>query len=91
MRQSGDQGRVFFRMKDGERVIAKSEYSGGLRGVRGFGAEDDALMAEVKTVEKSEGEVSNGLSYWGEGERVILIHVRRMREISGREMRWRAR
>ena len=72
-------------------MIAKSEYSGGLRGVRGFGAEDDALMAEVKTVEKSEGEVSNGLSDWGKGERVSPIHVRRMREISGREMRWRAR
>jgi len=91
MRQSGDQGRMFFRMKDGERVIAKSEYGGGLWGVRGFGAEDDPLMAEVKTVEKSEGEVSNGLSDWGKGERVSPIHVRRMREISGREMRWRAR
>jgi hypothetical protein len=45
----------------------------------------------VKTVEKSEGEVSNGLSDGGEGERVSLIHVRRMREISGREMRCRAR
>jgi hypothetical protein len=91
MRQSGDQGRVFFRMKDGERVIAKSEYGGGLWRVRGFGAEDDPLMAKVKAVEKSEGEVSNGLSDRGEGERVSLIHVRRMREISGREMRWRAR
>jgi hypothetical protein len=91
MGQSGDQGRVFFRMKDGEWMIAKSEDGGGLWGIGGFGAKDDALMAEVEAVEKSEGEVSDGLSDWGEGERVGPIHVRRMREISGREMRWRAR
>ena len=91
MGKSGDQGRVFFRMKDGERVIAKSKHGGGLWGIGGVGAEDDALMAEMKAVEKSEGEVSDGLSDWGEGERVGPIHVRRMREISGREMRWRAR
>jgi hypothetical protein len=48
-------------------------------------------MAEVKTVEKSEGEVSDGLSDGGEGEGVGPVHVRRIREISGREMRWRAR
>jgi len=72
-------------------VIAKSEYSGGLRGVRGFGAEDDALVAEMKAVKKSEGEVSDGLSDGGEGEGVGPVHVRRIREISGREMRWRAR
>ncbi len=91
MGQSGDQGRMFFRMKDGEWMIAKSEDGGGLWRIGGFGAKDDALMAEVKTVEKSEGEVSDGLSDGGEGERVGPIHVRRMREISGREMRWRAR
>ena len=91
MGQSGDQGRMFFRMKDGEWMIAKSEDGGGLWRIGGFGTKDDALMAEVKTVEKSEGEVSDGLSDWGEGERVGPIHVRRMREISGREMRWRAR
>ena len=48
-------------------------------------------MAEMKAVKKSEGEVSDGLSDGGEGEGVGPVHVRRIREISGREMRWRAR
>jgi hypothetical protein len=33
MGKSGDQSRVFFRMKKGERVIAKSKYGGGLWGI----------------------------------------------------------
>jgi hypothetical protein len=49
------------------------------------------LMAEVEAVEKAKGKVSDGVPQGGWGKRVGLIHVRRMREISGKEMRWRAR
>ena len=48
-------------------------------------------MAEVKAIEKAQRQVSDGCSDGGGGKRVGLIHVRRMREISGSEIRWRAR
>jgi hypothetical protein len=56
-----------------------------------FPAENDPLVAEVETVKKSKGEMPDGFSVRGGGKRIRPIHVRRMREISGREMRWRAR
>jgi hypothetical protein len=45
----------------------------------------------VEAVKKSKGEMPDGFPVRGGGKRIRPIHVRRMREISGREMRWRAR
>jgi hypothetical protein len=59
--------------------------------MRIFPAENYPLVAEVEAVKKPKGEVTDGFPVWGGGERVRPIHVRRMREISGREMRCRAR
>ena len=56
-----------------------------------FTTENNPLVAEVEAVKKPKGEMMDGFPVWGGGERVRPIHVRRMREISGREMRWRAR
>ncbi len=78
-------------MKDGERVIAKSQHSGGGGWMGKIFTEDDSAVAKMETVEKAKGEVPNEISLWGGGQRIGLLHVRRMREISGREMRWRAR
>ena len=78
-------------MKDGERVIAKSQHSGGGGWMGKIFTEDDSAVAKMETVEKAKGEVPNEVSLWGGGQRIGLLHVRRMREISGSEMRWRAR
>ena len=78
-------------MKDGERVIAKSQHSGGGRWMGKVFTEDDSAVAKMEAVKKAEGEVPNEISLWGGGQRIDLLHVRRMREISGREMRCRAR
>ena len=78
-------------MKDGERVIAKSQHSGGGRWMGEIFTEDDSAVAKMETVKKAKGEVPNEISLWGGGQRIGLLHVRRMREISGSEMRWRAR
>ncbi len=78
-------------MKDGERVIAKSQHSGGGGWMGKIFTEDDSAVAKMETVEKAKGEVPNEISLWGGGQRIGLLHVRRMREISGSEMRWRAR
>ena len=78
-------------MEDGERVIAKSKHSGGGRWMGKVLTEDDSAVAKMETVKKSEGEVPKEISLWGGGQRIDLLHVRRMREISGSEMRCRAR
>ena len=78
-------------MKDGERVIAKSQHSGGGRWMGKVFSEDDSAVAKMEAVKEAEGEVRNEISLWGGGQRIGLLHVRRMREISGSEMRWRAR
>jgi hypothetical protein len=78
-------------MKDGERVIAKSQHSGGSGWMGKIFTEDDSAVAKMETVEKAKGEVPNEISLWEGGQRIGLLHVRRMREISGSEMRWRAR
>jgi len=82
---------VFLGVKDGERVIAKSQHSGGGGWMGEIFTEDDSAVAKMETVEKAKGEVPNEISLWGGGQRIGLLHVRRMREISGSEMRWRAR
>jgi hypothetical protein len=82
---------VFLGVEDGERVIAKSKHSGGDRWMRKVFTEDDSAVAKMEAVKKAEGEVPNEISLWGGGQRIDLLHVRRMREISGSEMRWRAR
>jgi len=78
-------------MKDGKRVIAKSQHSGGGGWMGKVFTEDDSAVAKMEAVEKAKGEVPNEISLWGGGQRIGLLHVRRMREISGSEMRWRAR
>ena len=72
-------------------MFAKSENCSGRWDVGGSSTEDHSLVAEVKAIEKAQRQVSDGCSDRGGGKRVGLIHVRRMREISGSEMRWRAR
>jgi hypothetical protein len=47
-------------------------------------------MTEMEAVKKTEGEMADGFPGGG-GEGIDYGHVRRMREISGREIRWRAR
>ena len=91
VRQTGDQSRMFFRMKNGKGVVAKGEDGGVVGGVRSFSTENDPAVAEVKTVKKPESQVPDGLSDGGGEKGVEDGHVRRMREISGREIRWRAR
>ncbi len=78
-------------MKDGERVIAKSQHSGGGGWMGKVFTEDNSAVTKMEAVKKAEGEVPNEISLWGGGQRIGLLHVRRMREISGSEMRWRAR
>ena len=82
---------MFLGVKDGERVIAKSQHSGGGRWMGKVFSEDNSAVAKMEAVEKAEGDVPKEISLWGGGQRIDLLHVRRMREISGREMRWRAR
>lgn len=53
--------------------------------------EYDTPVPEVKSVEKSDGEVPDRFSLRGGSQRIGQVHVRRMREISGREIKWRAR
>jgi hypothetical protein len=77
-------------VKDGERVVAEGEDGGEGGGVGFLPSENNAAMAEVQAIEKTEGEVTDAFSGGG-GEGIEDGHVRRMREISGREMRWRAR
>ena len=74
-------------MKDGERVIAKSQHSGGGGWMGKIFTEDDSAVAKMEAVKKAESEVPNEISLWGGGQRIGLLHVRRMREISGSEMR----
>ena len=78
-------------MEDGERVITKSNHSRSGRWMGEVFSEDDSTVAKMEAVKKAEGEVPNEISQWGGGQRIGLLHVRRMREISGSEMRWRAR
>ena len=53
----------------------------------GIPSENDATVAEVQAIEKTEGEVADGI-FRGRGlKQVGDGHVRRMREISGSEIR----
>ena len=72
-------------------MISKSKYSGSGRWMGKVFSEDDSAVAKMEAVKKAEGKVPNEISLWGGGQRIDLLHVRRMREISGSEMRWRAR
>lgn len=82
---------MFFRMQDRKGVIPESQHGGQRGGVRIFPAENDPLVAEVEAVKKAKGEMPDSFSVWGGCEGDRPVHVRRMREISGREIRWRAR
>jgi len=89
--QAGKQERMLFRMKDRKRVVAEGEDGGLGGGVGGFSSENDPAVAEVKSVEKPEGEMTDPDAGGGGLEGIGDGHVRRMREISGSEIRWRAR
>lgn len=72
-------------------MIPECQYGrvGGSVGI--FPSENDAPVAEVEAIKETEGEMADGFSRGGGGEGIDDGHVRRMREISGREIRWRAR
>jgi hypothetical protein len=78
---------MFFRVQNGEGMVAEGE-DGGLGGRVGlFAAKNDATVAQVESVEKSQGKMADGRAG---GERIKGVddgHVRRIREISGREIR----
>lgn len=82
---------MFIGVENGEGVIAEGEDGGGGGWMGKVFAEDDAAVAQMESVKKAESEVPNRVSRGGGGQRIDLLHVRRMREISGSEMRWRAR
>ena len=87
MGQAGDEQRMFFRVENRERVITKGE-DGGVGGdMRFFPSKNHAPMTEMEAVKKTEGEMADGFSRGGGGKRIEDDHVRRMREISGREIR----
>ena len=74
-------------MQDRKGVIPEGQH-GGQRGGAGIcPAENDSLVAQMEAIKKSEGEMPDGFPVWRGGEGIRPIHVRRMREISGREMR----
>ena len=78
-------------MKNGKGMVTKGEDSGLGGQVRRLPPENHPAVAEVKTVKKPESQVPDGLGDGGGKKGVEDGHVRRMREISGREIRWRAR
>ena len=87
VRQSGDEGGMPFRMQNREGMITKSEDSGGRRWVGKFASQNHPLMPEVQAVEEPQGQMTDGCSCRGGSQRLGQIHERRMREISGREIR----
>jgi len=92
VRQACDQKRMFFRMQDRKRVIPECQYGGVGGSVGFFPSENDAPMAEVEAIKETEGKMADDFpGGGGGGEGIDYGHVRRMREISGREIRWRAR
>ena len=78
-------------MQDRKGVISEGQDGGHRRGMGVCPAENDSLVAKMEAIKKPEGEMPDGFPVWGGGKRIRPIHVRRIREISGREMRWRAR
>ena len=82
---------MFFGVQDGERMVAKGEDHGGGGGMGASSPKDDALVAEMEAVKKAQGKVADRFSCGGRSQRVSQIHERRIREISGSEIRWRAR
>ena len=76
-----------FGMQNRKGVIAESEDGGGRWRVGDLSPQNDPLMAEVQTVKKAQSEMPDGFPPGGWSQRVSQSHERRMREISGREMR----
>ena len=91
MGQAGDEERMFFRMQDRKRVIPERQDARVGGDMRFFPSKNHAPMTEVEAIKETEGEMAEGFSRGGGGEGIDGGHVRRMREISGREIRWRAR
>jgi hypothetical protein len=73
-------------MKNRKWVIPERQYGRVGGSVGFFPSENDAPMAEVKAIKKTEGEMADGFPGGG-GQGIDNGHVRRMREISGREIR----
>ena len=81
---------MFFGVKNRERMVPERQHRGVGGGVGFFPSENDASMAEVEAIKKTEGEMTDNFPGGG-SQGIDYGHVRRMREISGREIRWRAR
>ena len=77
---------MFFRVKNRQRMVAESEDRrvGGMVG--SVPTENHPAMAQVQAVEKPKSEMMDGFSGGG-GEGIDNGHVRRMRDISGSEIR----
>ena len=77
---------MFFRMEDRKRVVAERQDGGVGGGMGVFPSENHPAMTQMKSVEKPKGEMADG-SPGGGGEGIDNGHVRRMRDISGSEIR----
>ena len=77
---------MFFRMEHGKGVIPERQ-DGRLGGGMGFfPSENDAAVPKVQAVEKTQGKMTDVFPS-GRGQGIDNGHERRMREISGREIR----
>ena len=91
MGQTGNERRMFFRMQHRKGMVAKGEDRSVAGDMGLFPSQDHPTMAEMEAIKKTERQMSDGFCLRGGTKRIGDGHVRRMREISGREMRWRAR
>lgn len=78
---------MLFRMENGKGMIPKSENRGMSGKVRPIPAKNHPPMPEVQTVKKAESEMTNAGDSGRSSQGVGNDHVRRMREISGSEIR----
>ena len=77
---------MLFRMEDRKRVVAECQDGRVGGGMGFFPSENHPAMAQMKSVEKPKGEMADGFPGGG-GKGFDNGHVRRMREISGSEIR----
>ncbi len=78
---------MFFRMQDRKRVIPERQDARVGGGVGFFPSKNDAPMTEMEAVKEAQGKMADGFSRGGGGKGIEDGHVRRMREISGREIK----
>ena len=68
-------------------MIPKGEYGRAVGCVGFFASKNHPAVSEMKPVKEAQREMTNGFSRGGWRKRIDDGHVRRMREISGREIR----